>query len=364
MLSPQEKIRYSRHLLLPEIGTEGQERLAKAKVLVIGAGGLGCPVLQYLAAAGVGTIGIADGDVVEESNLQRQVLYTGSDTGRGKAATAQQKIQAANPHIQVYAYPVAVTPGNILALIAPYDIIVDGTDNFAARYLINDACVLSGKPWVFGSIFRFEGQVAVFNHQDGPTYRCIFPLPPAEDETPSCSVIGVLASLPGIVGTLQATETIKLITGAGQLLSGRLLLIDALGMDMQVIQVSAIPSHKNIQALQSSYEDACDTGAVLISYDQLQQLPKEEIWLVDVREPSEHRLFNIGGINIPLGELEAASEQLPANKHIIVYCASGIRSARAAALLSQKGISSVSSLRNGMKGVGSSPNYRLPTIAS
>src|SRR5690349_2125076 len=172
MLSPQEKNRYSRQILLPEIGTQGQERLAKAKVLVIGAGGLGCPVLQYLAAAGVGTLGIADGDIVEESNLQRQVLYTDSDTGRGKAAAAQEKIQAANPHIQVLAYPVAVTPDNILAMIAPYDIIVDGTDNFAARYLINDACVISGKPWVFGSIFRFEGQVAVFNYEDGPTYRC------------------------------------------------------------------------------------------------------------------------------------------------------------------------------------------------
>jgi len=353
MLSPQEKIRYSRQLLLTEIGLEGQERLAKAKVLVIGAGGLGCPVLQYLAAAGVGVIGIADGDTVEESNLQRQILYTGSDIGHGKAITAQQKIQAANPHIQVHAHPVAVTPANILALIAPYDIIVDGTDNFAARYLINDACVLAGKPWVFGSIFRFEGQVAVFNHQDGPTYRCIFPLPPAEDEIPSCSVIGVLASLPGIVGTLQATETIKLITGAGQLLSGRLLLIDALSMDMQVMQVSAVSSNKNIQALQSTYEDACDTGAALISHTLLQQLPKEDILLIDVREPSEHELFNIGGINIPLGELDAAGEKLAGGKHIIVYCASGVRSGRAAALLSQKGIQPVSSLRNGINGAGS-----------
>lgn len=351
MLSLQEEIRYSRHILLPEIGREGQERLSAAKVLVIGAGGLGCPVLQYLAAAGVGAIGIADGDTVEETNLQRQVLYTGSDIGRGKALTAQEKIQAANPHIGVHAHPVTVTPANIMDLIAPYDIIVDGTDNFAARYLINDACVIAGKPWVFGSIFKFEGQVAVFNYNGGPTYRCIFPLPPGEEESPACSVIGVLASLPGIVGILQAGEVIKMITGAGNPLSGRLLLIDALDMEMQVIQVSPTASGKNIQALQSSYEDNCAAGTMLISYAGLQQLPGNDIVLIDVREPAEHRLFNIGGINIPLSRLEAEYAGLDAGRHVIVYCASGIRSARAAAMLAEKGIPQVSSLRDGIKGI-------------
>jgi molybdopterin/thiamine biosynthesis adenylyltransferase/rhodanese-related sulfurtransferase len=352
MLSPQEEIRYSRQLLLPEIGRAGQEKLANAKVLVIGAGGLGCPVLQYLAAAGVGAIGIVDGDTVEESNLQRQILYTNNDIGRGKAVTAQEKIQAANPHIHVQAHSFAVTPANILELIAPYDIVVDGTDNFAARYLINDACVLLNKPWVFGSIFRFEGQVSVFNHAGGPTYRCIFPLPPGEEESPACSVIGVLSSLPGIVGSLQATETIKLITGAGEPLSGRLLVIDALSMNMQVLQVSAVESGRNIQALQSSYEDACETEATLISYTDLQQLKAEEIVLIDVREPSEHHLFNIGGVNIPLAQLETEYAGFGNNKNIIVYCASGIRSSRAATLLTKKG-ARVSSLRDGINGIDS-----------
>jgi len=353
MLSAQEEIRYSRQLLLPQIGRQGQERLSKAKVLVIGAGGLGCPVLQYLAAAGVGTIGIADGDTVDESNLQRQVLYTGSDIGRGKALAAQEKIQAINPYIRVHAYSLAVTPANALELITPYDIIVDGTDNFAARYLINDACVIAGKPWVFGSIFTFEGQVAVFNHNGGPTYRCIFPLPPGEEESPACSVIGVLSSLPGIVGTLQATEVVKLITGAGKLLSGRLLIIDALDMEMQTIELGATASGKNIQALQSSYEDNCTTGTALISYAHLQQLSQDAILLIDVREPAEHHLFNIGGINIPLARLEAEYAGLATGKEIIVYCASGIRSARAAVLLAGKGLQRVRSLQHGIKGIDS-----------
>ena len=358
MLSPHEETRYSRQLILPEIGRAGQEKLSNAKVLVIGAGGLGCPVLQYLAAAGVGTLGIADGDTIEESNLQRQVLYTNNDIGRGKALTATEKIQAANPYIRVQAHAFAVTPANILPLIAAYDIVVDGTDNFAARYLINDACVLLNKPWVFGSIFRFEGQVSVFNHAGGPTYRCIFPLPPGEEESPNCSVIGVLCSLPGIVGTLQATETIKWITGAGNLLSGRLLVMDALTMHMQVLQVSAVESAKNIRALQASYEDSCETATTLISYTDLQQLKAEEIVLIDVREPSEHHLFNIGGVNIPLAQLEAGYAGLGNNKDIVVYCASGMRSRRAAALLSQKG-ARASSLRDGIKNL---PGYRSPVL--
>jgi adenylyltransferase/sulfurtransferase len=241
MLSLPQAIRYSRQLLLPEIGKEGQERLMEAKVLVIGAGGLGCPALQYLAAAGVGAIGIADGDTVEMSNLQRQVLYTESDIGSGKAVTAQKRVQAANPHVQVNVHPFKVGQDNITALVAGYDIVVDGTDNFASRYLINDACALLNKPWVFGSIYRFEGQVSVFNYEGGPGYRSLFPFPPGEEESPDCSMTGVLCSLPGIVGSLQATEVVKMITGAGSVLSGRLLIIDALNMAMEVVQFSAAP---------------------------------------------------------------------------------------------------------------------------
>jgi adenylyltransferase/sulfurtransferase len=355
MLSTQQEIRYSRHLLLPEIGKEGQERLAAAKVLVIGAGGLGCPVLQYLAAAGVGTLGIADGDTVELSNLQRQVLYAEADIGVGKALAAQKKLQAANPYIQVNAYQVTLTPSNIAGLLTNYDIVVDGTDNFAARYLINDACVMLHKPWVFGSIFRFEGQVSVFNYKGGPTYRCIFPEPPGEEESPNCSVIGVLCALPGIIGSLQATEVVKMITGAGALLSGRLLLIDALGMNMQTVHFSAVSANQQINTLQDSYEDACENDTVLIDYTALQQLPAEEIVLIDVREPGEHAVFNIGGINIPLTDLASGHAVLPAGRHIIVYCASGVRSGRAAALLAAKGLQRVSSLRGGIRHL---PGYR------
>ncbi len=350
-------MRYSRQLLLPEIGREGQERLARARVLVIGAGGLGCPVLQYLAAAGVGTIGIADGDTIEVSNLQRQVLYTENEVGLSKALTAQKKIQAANPHIAVIAYPFTLTPANILELVKEYDIVVDGTDNFASRYLVNDACVMLGKPWVFGSIFRFEGQVSVFNYNDGPTYRCIFPTPPGEAESPNCSVIGVLCSLPGIVGSLQATEVVKIITGAGRPLRGRLLVVDALDMTMQSFHFDAVEENKTIRSLQASYEDACEAPAPLIDYAGLRQLPADSSVLVDVREPAEHALFNIGGINIPLSKLETDWPELAGDKTIVVYCASGMRSGRAASLLAQKGITHVSSLRNGIRSL---PGYHQP----
>ncbi len=355
MLSLQQEIRYSRQLLLPEIGREGQERLAGAKVLVIGAGGLGCPVLQYLAAAGVGTIGIADGDSIEPSNLQRQVLYTENDIGQGKALVAQKRIQAINPHIQVNVYPFTVTPANIPELLAGYDIVADGTDNFASRYLINDACVMLGKPWVFGSIFRFEGQVSVFNYAGGPTYRCIFPSPPGEEESPNCSVIGVLCSLPGIIGSLQATEVVKLVTGAGRPLSGRLLVMDALDMETQVFHFNAVEANKTIHTLRAGYEDSCETGIAFTSYAALQQLPADAFVLIDVREPAEHALFNIGGINIPLSILENACPPLTAEKNIVVYCASGVRSSRAAALLAQRGLQQVSSLQGGIRSL---PGYR------
>jgi len=351
MLSQQEQQRYSRQLLLPEIGTEGQLKLQSAKVLVIGAGGLGCPGLQYLAAAGVGTIGIADGDVIEESNLQRQILYTSEDIGKYKATVAKEKIQSVNPFVNIHAHVGNVTKENALQLIEAYDIVVDGSDNFATRYLVNDACVLLGKPLVFGSIFKFEGQVSVFNYQDGPTYRCIFPEPPQPDEMPNCATIGVVASLPGIVGTFQANETIKIITGIGNVLSGRLLVIDVLSMQMQLFRFNTVATNKTINQL-GNYQYDCETLITSVSYDDLQQLlQKEEIQLIDVREPEEHAAFNIGGVNIPLSQIDSYCHQVNANDIIVLYCASGIRSKKAAKLLIAKGFTNVMSVQGGIRHV-------------
>ncbi|GAC1532550.1 MAG: molybdopterin-synthase adenylyltransferase MoeB [Sediminibacterium sp.] len=349
MLSAEEQQRYHRQIILPEIGMKGQLLLRAAKVLVIGAGGLGCPVLQYLVAAGVGTIGIADGDKIEISNLQRQILYTSQDIGCYKAETARLKLQPLNPFVNLTAYPAEVTRDNALSLIQEYDIVVDGTDNFTTRYLLNDACVLLNKPLVFGSIFKFEGQVSVFNYQDGPTYRCIFPEPPQADEAPNCAAIGVVASLPGIIGTLQANEVIKIITGAGEVLSGRLLVIDALGMHTQSFRFNAVAANKTISKL-GDYAYDCETEHAVISYDELQQLlQKEYIQLIDVREPEEHTAFNIGGQNIPLGTLVSCYDQLNATGTLVLYCASGTRSNQGVDLLKQKGFEKVMSLQHGIR---------------
>jgi len=346
MLSAAETTRYSRQIMLPEIGVAGQEKLKAAKVLVVGAGGLGCPVLQYLAAAGVGTIGIADGDRVEITNLQRQVLYTEAETGLYKAEAARQKIQSLNPHCDVKRHITFTGAHNISTLIAPYDIIVDGTDNFSSRYLLSDACVIHGKPLVSGAVFKFEGQVSVFNYNHGPTYRCLFPQPPADDDMPGCSDTGVMASLPGIVGTIQACEVIKIITGTGDVLSGRLLVIDALTMQTHIFHFSADDRNRDLRTL-SAINHSCNTG---VSYGALQQelAAGKDVLLIDVRDAEEHADFNIGGCNIPLTALEAIS--IPVKEHsIVVYCASGVRSAKAMQILHSKGFHNVRSLTGGIR---------------
>lgn len=349
MLTQAEKDRYSRQTILPEIGIEGQLQLKAAKVLIIGAGGLGCPILQYLAAAGVGTIGIADNDKVEASNLQRQILYSGEDIGKYKAIVAKGKATNLNPFILVEAHVISVTEENVLALIEAYDIVVDGSDNFTTRYLLNDACVIMNKPLVFGSIFKFEGQVSVFNYQQGPTYRCLFPEQPSSNEMPNCADIGVVATLPGIVGVLQANEVMKIITGIGEVLSGRLLVINALTMQTQYFSFNAIENNKLITQL-DSYKYDCKFITSSINFEQLEQLLNtEKIQLVDVRETEEHENFNIGGINIPLSQV-TSDDRLSQIDHIIVfYCATGIRSKKAVELLAKSKAQNILSLQGGIR---------------
>ncbi len=348
MLTPAEKDRYSRQTILPEIGMGGQLKLKDAKVFIIGAGGLGCPVLQYLAAAGVGTIGIADYDKVEASNLQRQILYTDKDIGRDKVAVAKEKAVAINPFTLIEPHVTKVTRENVLSLIEGYDIIVDGSDNFATRYLLNDACVMLNKPMVFGSIFKFEGQVSVFNYQNGPTYRCIFPEMPSPDEMPNCAVIGVVATLPGIVGTLQANEVIKMITGIGEVLSGRLLVLDALTMQIQSFAFNSLEKNKTMTQLGID-DEVCEKVNATMNMEELQALlPSGKIQLVDVREPAEHAIFNIGGINIPISQITTDNNLLHFDRTIVFYCASGIRSNKAVKLLIDQGIKNIWNLQDGI----------------
>lgn len=350
MLSSQEQARYSKQIILPEVKLEGQEKLAAAKVLVIGAGGLGCPVLQYLSAAGVGTIGIADGDTVSLSNLQRQVLYTEAEIGQFKVTIASQKLKALNPNTGLITYPLFVDSSNILNIIRGYDIVVDGSDNFAARYLINDACVILDKPLVSGAIYKFEGQVSVLNYQGGPTYRCIFPEPPQDGESPNCADIGVIATLPGIIGSIQANEVIKMITGIGEVLSGKLLVMDTLTMSTHTFSFKLNEENKKITKLPGAAIN-CSMSIGLIQYHELQALLKNDtnVQLVDVRETEEHEMGNIGGINIPLSQFALGYEQLDPTRMVVVYCASGVRSNNAARQLLQHGFTSVLNLKDGIK---------------
>ena len=357
-LSAAETNRYSRHLLLPEIGAAGQHKLKAARVLVVGCGGLGCPVLQYLAAAGVGTIGLLDFDTVDDSNLQRQVLYGTADVGRPKAEAAAEKLRAQNPFIELRPHQVLLSTANALPLFAGYDIVVDCSDNFATRYLVNDACVVLGKPLVFGAIFKFEGQVSVFNYQSGPTYRCLYAAPPAAGEAPNCAEIGVLGVLPGLVGTLQATEALKIILELGEVLSGRLLLVDALGMRFQPIRFRAVAANQQRTALEADYAAFCGEAPLTeaparapeISADELKdwQQSGRLIQLVDVREPHEHARRSIGGQLLPLGQLPQHLGGLRPNVPVVVHCASGVRSQKAALLLLASGFGEVYSLRNGL----------------
>ncbi len=342
--------RYSRHVILPEIGIDGQRKLAAASVLCIGLGGLGSPAAFYLAAAGVGRLGLVDADRVDRSNLQRQILHGEDFLDQPKTRSAQHRLRALNPDVQLDLYEEFLTPANAKAIAAPYDLILDGTDNFATRYLSNDLSVLLGKPNVYGSIYRFEGQVSVFAPKLGaPCYRCLFPEPPPPGTVPSCAEAGVLGVLPGIIGSLQALEAIKLILGAGDALLGRLLHFDALKLKFREIRLRPDPScpvcgeNPSIRDLLPDYEIACGVGdsppITEISVQELRhRLAENSAFLLDVREPFERDICQIEGSHlIPLGELEERVEELPRDREILVYCKVGGRSARAVETLLQLG---------------------------
>jgi molybdopterin/thiamine biosynthesis adenylyltransferase/rhodanese-related sulfurtransferase len=360
----QEEIRsYSRHLIMPEVGTEGQRRLKAAKVLMIGAGGLGSPLGLYLAAAGVGTLGVVDFDVVDESNLHRQVLFGRSDVGRPKLDAALDRLRGVNPHINLVPHPARLESGNALQLFEPYDIVVDGTDNFPTRYLVNDACVLSGKPNVYGSIFRFEGQVSIFWGAKGPCYRCLFPEPPPPGLVPSCAEGGVLGVLPGIIGSLQANEVIKLILGAGEPLIGRLVLFDALRMRFRELKLKKDPNcpicsdHPTQKGL-IDYEQFCGIEPEAaheddfeISAADLKRWVDEgrEVTVLDVRNPEEFQIARIPGAKlIPLHELRDRLGELDTAATIVVHCHHGPRSTRAVHLLRQMGYAKAKNLAGGI----------------
>ncbi len=339
-LSPEEMARYSRHIAIPEFNLEGQKKLKAAKVLVIGSGGLGSPVLLYLAAAGVGHIGIVDFDVVDDTNLQRQVLFNTDDIGQSKATTAREKLLKLNPYIKIKVYDTAFTKDNALEIIQEYDVVADGTDNFPTRYLVNDACVLAGKVNVYASIFRFEGQVSVFNYLQkdgsrGANYRDLFPEPPPPGLVPSCAEGGVLGVLPGIIGSMQASEVIKIITGVGEPLSGRLFLFDAASFTARVLKVSKNPNTKITELI--DYEQFCGTAPSEektlkeISVQELKALISSDIdfQLIDVREPYEYEISNIGGALIPLADIAQAKDRISRDKKVIIHCRSGKRSAEA-----------------------------------
>lgn len=331
--SAEEYQQYSRHLLLDTIGEEGQHKLKKAKVLVVGAGGLGCPILQYLTAAGIGAIGIIDADVVDATNLQRQVLFRHSDIGKNKALMAAESLGQLNPYIQFKVYQEYITIANALEIIQEYDIVVDGSDNFPTRYLVNDACVIVNKPLVFGSIFKFEGQVSLFNFNNGPTYRCLFPIPPKNGDVPNCSEIGVLGVLPGIIGSLQANEVIKLICEIGEPLSGKLLTFNALTLSQAIFSFS-----KNmeivIDRLDQNYESFCGIDISVTEIESSDFLQNEKNYtLVDVRTQEERQQFNIGGLHMPFENLESSLQELrESTKPIVFYCQTGIRSKQAASI--------------------------------
>ncbi|HTM41537.1 MAG TPA: molybdopterin-synthase adenylyltransferase MoeB [Terriglobales bacterium] len=363
-LSNDEVLRYSRHLIMPEVGMEGQLKLKAAKVLCIGAGGLGSPLALYLAAAGVGTLGVVDFDVVDYTNLQRQIIHTTADVGRKKLESAAEKVKAINPFITLRPFETRLTSENALELFRDFDIIVDGTDNFPTRYLVNDACVLTGKPNVYGSIFRFEGQVSVFATKDGPCYRCLYPEPPPPGLVPSCAEGGVLGILPGLVGVMQATEAIKLILDKGEPLIGRLLLVDALGMRFRELKLRKNPEcpacGKNPTVTKLiDYNEFCgirgEEKPVASNVPEIQ--PEElkarldagdDIFILDVREPHEYQICNLNGYLIPLGELPKRAHELDSSREIVAHCRSGVRSAKAVTFLQQAGFRKVKNLAGGI----------------
>jgi sulfur-carrier protein adenylyltransferase/sulfurtransferase len=364
-LTPDEIRRYSRHLIIPDVAMDGQKRLKNAKVLCVGAGGLGSPALMYLAAAGVGTLGIIDFDVFDESNLQRQVIHGQSDVGRSKAASARDSVREINPLIRVNTHEERLDSSNAMRIFADYDLVVDGTDNFATRYLVNDACVLLGIPYVWGSIYRFDGQASVFWAEHGPCYRCLYPEPPPPGMVPSCAEGGVLGVLCSSVGSIQVTEAIKVLTGIGDPLVGRLMIYDALEMTYRSVNVRKDPEcplcGKNPTITELiDYEAFCGTvsqqaqqaaAGSTITASELKALMDDgsEFLLVDVREPAEWEIVRIpGAVLIPKGDLPAKLAELPQNKPVITYCKTGVRSAEALALLKNAGFSDAKHVQGGV----------------
>jgi molybdopterin/thiamine biosynthesis adenylyltransferase/rhodanese-related sulfurtransferase len=364
-LSKEEIQRYSRHLIMPEVGMDGQLKLKAAKVLCIGTGGLGAPLGQYLAAAGVGRIGLVDFDKVDLTNLQRQILFSTNDVGRPKIEAAAERLRGLNPDIQIDTFETMLTSANALDILKDYDVIVDGTDNFATRYLVNDACVLLGKPNVYGSIFRFEGQASVFGYPGGPCYRCLYPEPPPPGLVPSCAEGGVLGVLPGIVGSIQAAETLKLIIGKGEPLVGRLLLFDALSMRFRELKLRKNPecpvcgAHPTVTKL-IDYAEFCgvrgeeapvpvSTAPEITPRELKARLNRgDDLFILDVREPHEYQICNIGGYLIPLGDLSRRVSELDSSREIVAHCRSGKRSAEASEFLRQAGFRKVLNLKGGI----------------
>jgi adenylyltransferase/sulfurtransferase len=366
-LSNEEILRYSRHLIMPEVGMDGQLKLKAAKVLCIGTGGLGSPLALYLAAAGVGRIGLVDFDVVDTTNLQRQIIHGTKDVGRKKLDSAADTMRDINPNVVIDRHEVALSSENALGILKDYDIVVDGTDNFPTRYLVNDACVLLGKPNVYGSIFRFEGQATIFGYPGGPCYRCLYPEPPPPGLVPSCAEGGVLGILPGIIGVIQATETVKLILGSGEPLIGRLLLYDALAMRFRELKLRKNPEcpmcgeHRTIHQLIDYHqfcgipqhppqpepgvsENEIEAPALKAKMDR-----GDQFVLVDVREPHEFQIGRIpGSVLIPLGEVPKRVNELNTADEIVVHCKSGMRSAKAADFLRQSGFKKVKNLKGGI----------------
>lgn len=361
-LTKEEILRYQRHLTLPGFGEAAQLRLKSARVLMIGAGGLGCPVLQYLAAAGVGTLGIVDDDVVSGSNLQRQILFTDADVGQPKAVAAAARLKAMNPMVNCEVHAKRLTVDNALDLVGAYDLVIDGSDNFATRYLVNDACVLAGKPLVYGALYTFQGQASVFNYKGGPTYRCLFPEPPDPKDAPNCAEIGVLGVLPGLIGVIQATEAIKVLCGIGQPLSGRLMLFDALEMRQQIVRFERVPALAEVTELRAiQYACAAEPTHAGESDDEMSVEALETrlggdapLQVIDVREDWERALCRIDSVHMPLGALvqgqvDVAELGLRPELPTCVYCKAGVRSLHAMDILrAQYGFTNVKSLSGGI----------------
>ena len=381
-LTVDEVRRYSRHLIIPDVAMDGQKRLKNARVLAVGAGGLGSPTLMYLAAAGVGTLGVVDFDVVDESNLQRQVIHGQSDIGRPKAVSARDSIKEINPLVDVRLHEERLDSSNVMEIFAQYDLIVDGTDNFATRYLVNDACVLLGKPYVWGSIYRFDGQASVFwaNAPGGtaPCYRCLYPEPPPPGLVPSCAEGGVLGVLCASIGAIQTTEAIKLLTGIGEPLVGRLMIYDALEMIYRTVQVRKDPEcplcGKNPTITELiDYDAFCGTvsdeaveaatGSTITAPELAQMLDRgDDLLLVDVREPAEYEIVRIpGGVLIPKADLPARLSELPQDKPVVLYCKTGVRSAEALAVLKGAGFSSAKHVQGGVTAWATQVDRALPT---